>query len=224
MLCRAAPLRAIRDAGSTSPGSMMISQDARSRRACRLASPSRSPPQLPPTSRAGASRSSSRSRPAAPPTRSRASSARSSPSAGSSPSSSRTARARPEPPAARPSPTPRPTATPCSRARPGPLVINRFVQKAFSFDPLQLTPITVMAGVPTVLAIRSSLPAKSVGELVAYAKQAEGRPELRIAGAGLDVASLGRAVPEPDRASRWCMCPTRAARPRSPISSAAIST
>src|SRR5262245_42851226 len=26
----------------------------------------------------------------------------------------------------------------------GPLVINRFVQKAFSFDPLQLTPITVM--------------------------------------------------------------------------------
>lgn len=56
----------------------------------------------------------------------------------------------------------------------GPLVINRFVQKAFSFDPLQLTAITVMAGVPTVLAIRSSLPAKSVSELVAYAKQQKG--------------------------------------------------
>ncbi len=56
----------------------------------------------------------------------------------------------------------------------GPLVINRFVQKAFSFDPLQLTPITVMAGVPTVLAIRSSLPAKSVAELVAYARQQKG--------------------------------------------------
>jgi tripartite-type tricarboxylate transporter receptor subunit TctC len=56
----------------------------------------------------------------------------------------------------------------------GPLVINRFVQKSFSFDPLQLTPITVMAGVPTVLAVRSSLPAKSVGELVAYAKLQKG--------------------------------------------------
>ena len=56
----------------------------------------------------------------------------------------------------------------------GPLVINRFVQKAFSFDPLQLTPITIMAGVPTVLAIRSSLPAKSVAELIAFAKQQKG--------------------------------------------------
>jgi tripartite-type tricarboxylate transporter receptor subunit TctC len=56
----------------------------------------------------------------------------------------------------------------------GPLVINRFVQKSFSFDPLQLTPITVMAGVATVLAIRSSLPAKSVSELIAYGKQSKG--------------------------------------------------
>jgi tripartite-type tricarboxylate transporter receptor subunit TctC len=64
----------------------------------------------------------------------------------------------------------------------GPLVINRFVQKAFSFDPLQLTPITVLAGVPTVLAIRASLPAKSIGELIAYAKQQRG---------GLNYASQG---------------------------------
>lgn len=64
----------------------------------------------------------------------------------------------------------------------GPLVINRFVQKSFSFDPLQLTPITVMAGVPTVLAIRSSLSATSVGELIAYAKQQRG---------GLNYASQG---------------------------------
>ena len=105
----------------------------------------------------------------------------------------------------------------------GPLVINRFVQKAFSFDPLQLTPITVMAGVPTVLAIRSSLPAKSVSRAGRLCQAAEGRPELRIAGAGLDVAPFGRAVSEHDRALRWCMCPTRAARPRWPIWSAAIS-
>jgi tripartite-type tricarboxylate transporter receptor subunit TctC len=56
----------------------------------------------------------------------------------------------------------------------GPLVINRFVQKSFSFDPLQLTPITMMAGVPTVLAIRANLPAKSTSELVAYAKRQRG--------------------------------------------------
>jgi len=56
----------------------------------------------------------------------------------------------------------------------GPLVINRFVQKSFSFDPLQLTPIAVMAGVPTVLAIRANLPANSVGELIAYSKQQRG--------------------------------------------------
>jgi tripartite-type tricarboxylate transporter receptor subunit TctC len=56
----------------------------------------------------------------------------------------------------------------------GPLVINRFVQKSFSFDPLQLTPITTMAGVPTVLAIRANLPAKLISELVAYAKRQRG--------------------------------------------------
>jgi tripartite-type tricarboxylate transporter receptor subunit TctC len=56
----------------------------------------------------------------------------------------------------------------------GPLVINRFVQKSFSFDPLQLTPIAIMAGVPTVLAVRPDLPATSVGELIAYAKAQRG--------------------------------------------------
>lgn len=64
----------------------------------------------------------------------------------------------------------------------GPLVINRFVQKSFSFDPLQLTPIAVLASVPTALAVRVSLPARSVTELVAYAKQQRG---------GLNYASQG---------------------------------
>ena len=53
-------------------------------------------------------------------------------------------------------------------------MINKFVQKAFSFEPLELTPIAVMASVPTVLAIRANMPAKSAGELVAFAKAQRG--------------------------------------------------
>jgi tripartite-type tricarboxylate transporter receptor subunit TctC len=64
----------------------------------------------------------------------------------------------------------------------GPLVINKFVQKSFPFDPLQLTPITVAAAVPTVLAMRSSLPASTVQELIVYGKAQR---------AGLTYASQG---------------------------------
>lgn len=64
----------------------------------------------------------------------------------------------------------------------GPLVINKFVQKSFPFDPLKLTPITVAAAVPTVLAMRSSLPASTVQDLIVYGKAQR---------AGLTYASQG---------------------------------
>jgi|SRR5689334_17213607 len=52
----------------------------------------------------------------------------------------------------------------------GPLVINKLVQKAFSFEPLDLSPIAVVAAVPSVLTVRADFPAATVAEFIAYGK------------------------------------------------------
>jgi tripartite-type tricarboxylate transporter receptor subunit TctC len=52
----------------------------------------------------------------------------------------------------------------------GPLVINKLVQKAFSFEPLDLSPIAVLAAVPSVLTVRADFPAATVAEFIAYGK------------------------------------------------------
>jgi tripartite-type tricarboxylate transporter receptor subunit TctC len=52
----------------------------------------------------------------------------------------------------------------------GPLVINKLVQKAFAFEPLDLSPIAVLAAVPSVLTVRANFPAATVAEFIAYGK------------------------------------------------------
>jgi len=52
----------------------------------------------------------------------------------------------------------------------GPLVINKLVQKAFAFEPLDLSPIAVLAAVPSVLTVRADFPAATVAEFIAYGK------------------------------------------------------
>jgi tripartite-type tricarboxylate transporter receptor subunit TctC len=53
---------------------------------------------------------------------------------------------------------------------PGPIAINENLYKNLSFRPADLMPITVLGTVPNVLDVRPGFPAKSVQELIAYAK------------------------------------------------------
>jgi tripartite-type tricarboxylate transporter receptor subunit TctC len=66
----------------------------------------------------------------------------------------------------------------------GPLVINKLVQKSFSFEPLDLAPITVLAAVPSTLAVRSNFPAATVAEFIGYAKANPGKLNYASQGPG----------------------------------------
>jgi tripartite-type tricarboxylate transporter receptor subunit TctC len=66
----------------------------------------------------------------------------------------------------------------------GPLVINKLVQKAFSFEPLDLSPIAVLAAVPSVLTVRANFPAATVAEFIAYAKAHPGKLNYASQGPG----------------------------------------
>ena len=52
----------------------------------------------------------------------------------------------------------------------GPLVINPSLYPNLSYDPAAFAPITVMASLPYVLVVNPKVPAKTVGELIAYAR------------------------------------------------------
>ena len=53
---------------------------------------------------------------------------------------------------------------------PGPIAINENLYKKLSFRPADLMPITVIATAPNVLDVRTNFPAKTVKELIDYAK------------------------------------------------------
>ncbi|MBC5763055.1 Bug family tripartite tricarboxylate transporter substrate binding protein [Ramlibacter albus] len=53
---------------------------------------------------------------------------------------------------------------------PGPIAINHYLYKSLNFDPTKWVPVTVIATVPNVLAVSNKLPARTVAELVAYAR------------------------------------------------------
>ena len=53
---------------------------------------------------------------------------------------------------------------------PGPIAINQSLYKKLAFDPATLVPVTVMAAVPNVLVVHPSVAARSVQELIAFAK------------------------------------------------------
>ncbi len=58
---------------------------------------------------------------------------------------------------------------------PGPLSINHNLYKNLPYDPAKFVPITVLAIVPNVISVRADLPARSVKELIAYAKANPGK-------------------------------------------------
>jgi tripartite-type tricarboxylate transporter receptor subunit TctC len=56
-----------------------------------------------------------------------------------------------------------------------PLAINRFIYPTLNYDPIEdFAPVSLLCTYPNVLAVPNSSPAKSVADLIAYAKQKPG--------------------------------------------------
>jgi tripartite-type tricarboxylate transporter receptor subunit TctC len=81
-------------------------------------------------------------------------------------------------------------------AQPGPLTTHVLLYKNLRFDPGALEPVIIMARIPIVLVVRSDFPAKTVGELIAYAKANPGKATYGSQGIGtsphLTAALFGR--------------------------------
>ncbi len=67
---------------------------------------------------------------------------------------------------------------------PGPLVINQYLYKALPFDPTRFAPITVLATVPNVLAVKKDLPVSTAAEFVQYAQKHSGNVTVATQGSG----------------------------------------
>ncbi len=67
---------------------------------------------------------------------------------------------------------------------PGPIAINHHLYKSLTFDPTKWVPVTVLATVPNVLAVRSGLPAKDLSEFIAYLKANPGKLSYASQGNG----------------------------------------
>jgi tripartite-type tricarboxylate transporter receptor subunit TctC len=67
---------------------------------------------------------------------------------------------------------------------PGPIAINESLYKKLSYRPSDLMPITVLGTAPNVLDVRPDFPAKTVQELIAYAKANPGKVTFASQGNG----------------------------------------
>jgi tripartite-type tricarboxylate transporter receptor subunit TctC len=67
---------------------------------------------------------------------------------------------------------------------PGPIAINESLYKNLPFRPSDLKPITVIGTAPNVLDVRPDFPAKTVQELIAYAKANPGKVTFASQGNG----------------------------------------
>ncbi|MEY3252887.1 MAG: hypothetical protein RL227_1860 [Pseudomonadota bacterium] len=67
---------------------------------------------------------------------------------------------------------------------PGPIAINHNLYPKLGFDPTKWVPVTVMASVPNVLAVRTGLPVNTVQEFVAYVKANAGKVSYASQGSG----------------------------------------
>jgi len=69
-------------------------------------------------------------------------------------------------------------------SQPAPITTNKFLYKSLNYDPTQLTPIAIMSHIPNVVLVRQDFPAKTVQELIAYAKANPGKINYASQGIG----------------------------------------
>ncbi len=69
-------------------------------------------------------------------------------------------------------------------SQPSPITTNPLLYKSLNYDPTQLTPIAIMSHVPNVVLVREDFPAKTVQELIAYAKANPGKINYASQGIG----------------------------------------
>jgi tripartite-type tricarboxylate transporter receptor subunit TctC len=69
-------------------------------------------------------------------------------------------------------------------APPSPLAFNHLLYRDLAYDPRAFTPITLLAKIPNALVVKKDLPAKTVPELIAYAKANPGKLSYASQGAG----------------------------------------
>jgi tripartite-type tricarboxylate transporter receptor subunit TctC len=72
-------------------------------------------------------------------------------------------------------------------SQPAPITTAPFLYKSLNYDPAELTPVAIMSHVPNVLLVRPDFPAKTVQELIAYAKANPGK--LNYASQGIGTTS-----------------------------------
>jgi tripartite-type tricarboxylate transporter receptor subunit TctC len=69
-------------------------------------------------------------------------------------------------------------------SQPSPITTNQLIYKTLNYDPAQLIPVAIMSHVPNVLLVRKDFPAKTVQELIAYAKANPGKINYASQGIG----------------------------------------
>ena len=69
-------------------------------------------------------------------------------------------------------------------SQPAPITTNSFLYKSLNYTPADLVPVAIMSHVPNVVLVRKDFPAKTVPELIAYAKANPGKINYASQGIG----------------------------------------
>src|SRR5690348_13752031 len=69
-------------------------------------------------------------------------------------------------------------------SQPAPITTAAFLYKSLNYAPAELVPVAIMSHVPNVVLVRKDFPAKSVQELIAYAKANPGKINYASQGIG----------------------------------------
>jgi tripartite-type tricarboxylate transporter receptor subunit TctC len=69
-------------------------------------------------------------------------------------------------------------------SQPAPITTARFLYRSLNYDPAQLVAVAIMSHVPNVVLVRKDFPAKTVADLVAYAKANPGKINYASQGIG----------------------------------------
>jgi tripartite-type tricarboxylate transporter receptor subunit TctC len=69
-------------------------------------------------------------------------------------------------------------------SQPSPITTNPLLYKSLNYDPAQLVPVAIMSHIANVLMVREEFPAKTVQDLIAYAKANPGKINYASQGIG----------------------------------------